>query len=69
MFRSSILFSLITNKFTVTRKNTFNNALTVKTVKNSKFKRTNVFNNRQLTHTEDQFKEDTETTKGSRKHA
>ena len=57
------------NQFTIKRRNVFNKANIDKRVKNSKLKRTDVFNKRLVTKTADQLKGNAKTIKGNRKLA
>ena len=69
LYRLSIPICFITNQFTFHSRNPFYKAYTIETVKNSKFRRIDVFNKNRVTQTTDHSKGDAKTTKGNRKHA
>ena len=69
LYRLSIQFSFIINQFANKSKNSFSKANIHETVKNSKFKRTDVFNKRIVTYMANQIEVDAKTTNGNKKHA
>ena len=66
---SSIQIFTIIIQFTIKSKNQFNNTKIKETVKNSKFRWTDVFNKRTVTKIANQLERDAETTKRNRKQA
>ena len=69
LLRLSNQNSLIINQFAFKSRNPFSKANIHETEKNSKLKRTDVFNKRIVTYTANQLKVDAKTIKGNWKHA